>query len=250
MSQFLYHEPCPQCNSRDNLGVWDDGHKFCFGCGYTEGGKKSLNYYIENYHLKNQNNNNKDIKDVIGLPLDYTTDLPDVVKTWLDNYGLTDAEVYRYKLGWSDEMERLIFPVYVEDTLVFWQGRSFNMSNPLYSGPKHITRGKSSDILHILGDNMLDTVICCEDMISAIKIARIRPAWCLFGSNLSTEALERASRLFRRLGVWLDRDKAEYALKTVLRASVFFDEVFPIITEKDPKWYSTKQLQNYIAQTD
>ena len=35
-STFLKHAPCPQCGSKDNLGVYDD-HSFCFGCGYFEG---------------------------------------------------------------------------------------------------------------------------------------------------------------------------------------------------------------------
>lgn len=35
-SNFLRHAPCPECGSKDNLGVYDD-HSFCFGCGYFEG---------------------------------------------------------------------------------------------------------------------------------------------------------------------------------------------------------------------
>ena len=31
-STFVSHEPCPNCGSRDNLGVYDDGHTYCFGC--------------------------------------------------------------------------------------------------------------------------------------------------------------------------------------------------------------------------
>jgi twinkle protein len=31
-SKFLYHSPCENCGSRDNCGVYDDGHTYCFGC--------------------------------------------------------------------------------------------------------------------------------------------------------------------------------------------------------------------------
>lgn len=36
-SSFLYHAPCPQCGSKNNLAVYSD-HSFCFtpGCGYKE----------------------------------------------------------------------------------------------------------------------------------------------------------------------------------------------------------------------
>ena len=242
MSQFLHHAPCPNCRSKDNLGIWDD-HAYCFGCGYQERWDKGLNLERMKY------NKNKDINpNVISLPLDYNTDLPDIAWAWLNNYGLTIDEVYNYKLGWSESNQRLIFPVYGQDEeLLFWQGRYLGKDpNQRRKINKHITRGKSSDILHILGKPDLDTVVCCEDMISAIKIARICPAWCLFGSVLSTEALTRASRLYQNLGIYLDRDKAIYALRAHLRASLYFRSCFTIITEKDPKWYSTEQIREIL----
>lgn len=35
-SQFLKHEPCPNCGSKDNLARYTDGHGFCFGCNHYE----------------------------------------------------------------------------------------------------------------------------------------------------------------------------------------------------------------------
>lgn len=35
-SRCVAHEPCPACGSRDNLGRYDDGHGYCFGCGHYE----------------------------------------------------------------------------------------------------------------------------------------------------------------------------------------------------------------------
>ena len=29
--KFLYHKPCKECGSRDNLGVYEN-HTYCFGC--------------------------------------------------------------------------------------------------------------------------------------------------------------------------------------------------------------------------
>jgi twinkle protein len=34
-------EPCPECGSKDNLGRYDDGHGYCFGCTYYEHGDSS-----------------------------------------------------------------------------------------------------------------------------------------------------------------------------------------------------------------
>ena len=35
-SEFIQHEPCPKCGSRDNLARYSDGHAYCFGCEYRE----------------------------------------------------------------------------------------------------------------------------------------------------------------------------------------------------------------------
>ena len=40
MTQFLRHESCPKCGSKDNLARYSDGHAYCFssGCNYYESG--------------------------------------------------------------------------------------------------------------------------------------------------------------------------------------------------------------------
>ena len=35
-SEFLRHEPCNRCSSSDACGVYSDGHRFCFSCGYWQ----------------------------------------------------------------------------------------------------------------------------------------------------------------------------------------------------------------------
>ena len=38
-SEFIRHDPCPNCGSNDNLGVYTD-HSFCFGCKFYEKGER------------------------------------------------------------------------------------------------------------------------------------------------------------------------------------------------------------------
>lgn len=38
-SEFIQHEPCPECGSGDNLARYSDGHGFCFGCNHYEPGE-------------------------------------------------------------------------------------------------------------------------------------------------------------------------------------------------------------------
>ena len=35
MSKCIRHDPCPECGSKDNLAVYDDGGCHCFGCGHN-----------------------------------------------------------------------------------------------------------------------------------------------------------------------------------------------------------------------
>jgi twinkle protein len=37
-SEFVGHEPCPECGSSDNLARYSDGHAYCFGCEHYEPG--------------------------------------------------------------------------------------------------------------------------------------------------------------------------------------------------------------------
>ncbi len=49
-NKYVKKEPCPNCDSKDNLAVYSDGHAFCFGCSYrrpapTETKHKRKTYY-------------------------------------------------------------------------------------------------------------------------------------------------------------------------------------------------------------
>ncbi len=48
MGEFVRHEPCNKCGSRNNLAVYSDGSKYCFtpGCGY-QGDKQADTYSME-----------------------------------------------------------------------------------------------------------------------------------------------------------------------------------------------------------
>ena len=42
MGRFIAHEPCPKCDSRDNLARYEDQSAYCFGCGHHEKGDGSV----------------------------------------------------------------------------------------------------------------------------------------------------------------------------------------------------------------
>ena len=248
MSDFVRHEACPECGSSDNLGVFSDGHKFCFGCGYYESGDASIANYRSKYDTRKA--------DVVNstLPPDFDYDIQKEGLTWLSKYGLLQKEVINHRIGWSKEgiyfknkeiqvNPLLVFPIYgAEGQLLMWQGRNFGTV-----GPKYITRG-AKDIYHILGDTTkTDVLILTEDLISAIKVSRICPAMPLWGSYLSAGIAKTLSERFDKVILWLDKDKAQEAVKMASNLSYLFKEgCSGFRTERDPKEYLTTDILKMV----
>lgn len=236
MSDFVKHEPCPHCGSRDNLGVYDDGHKFCFGCGYVEKGN--------GFHKFNK----KEKKDdrTLSLPTDCISRLPiNPVRLWLDRYQITDDEIYNNKFQWSEDKQMLVMPVYdVYGNLTMWQGRRFNTYD---KKGKYFTQGNVESVYHILGYTNPKRIIVVEDLISAIKVARVATVMPLFGSNISNERLVELARRFENLVIWLDFDKAAYTTKVKQTARLLFEKVSTILTKRDPKEHSESDIKSLLV---
>lgn len=227
MSNFIKHNPCPKCNSKDNLGEWDD-HFYCFGCQY--------------YKLKNDLNTlrtrvfkSKSPSNVIdNSKLNITPELPPVAIKWLLSYGITPTEILKYNFQWCIDNGTLI----LLNTNTYWQGRSFKNFGPKYlsNGPKPLT---------IYGES--DTIILVEDILSAIKVARHSVcATPLLGSSLSIENERILANKYKTIYVWLDRDKAKNAIKIKNRFKALGLQSKVIITDKDPKEYNNKEITEWL----
>ncbi len=241
-SVFVRHEPCPECNSRDNLGIWDDGHKFCFGCGYFEGGEAQTTEQLTK-RLKQQEEKFPDAS--INLPSDNTRTLPEITLVWLRKYGLTNKEIYQQNsFSWSDKYESLIYSVFDPvGNLVMYQTRYFGNDDAV---SRFITRGFPEDVFHILGSNN-NCITVVEDIISAIKVGRHTSAMPLWGSNLSTKRISRLAQMYPNLNIWLDKDKQMYSVMGRQRAAPFFNRARSIISANDPKTYNDLSVIEFLA---
>jgi len=239
MITFIRHEPCPNCNSRDNLGVWSDGHKFCFGCGHYEVGEVDVKARLEQQQEKGKPNNAS-----ISLPYDNSRTLPEVALKWLRQYGLTQKEIFQQNsFSWSESNESLIYSVFDPcGELLMFQSRYFGEK----VGPRFITKGFPEDVFHIIGSNP-NCITCVEDIISAIKVGRHTSCLPLWGSNLSTTRIVRLSRMYPNLNIWLDKDKQQYSIMGRQRAAPFFNRARSIISELDPKVYNDMSVIEFLA---
>jgi hypothetical protein len=175
----------------------------------------------------------------------------------LRKYGVTNEEIARCKIGWSDAKQSLVFPVFGPNgNLLFCQSRYFGKNE---NHPKYLTSGSSETVFDIMdskgrcdlfnvyigGNNFL---VLCEDFISAIRIARNFISMPLYGSEIATYRLRILSNYFTNLVIWLDRDKLKSAIKTRYRALSYFDNVSVIVQDLDPKEYSDEQIKEIVKQ--
>jgi hypothetical protein len=264
VSEFIKHEPCPNCGSRDNLGVWDDGHKYCFGCRYyVPSSIRSQLDELERVHADSvvatgrdgSNHRNGGVSS-ISLPDDFSNNIPAIGLQWLKKY-ITDQEIRKHGIGYSHSgvflVKRniqlsplLVLPVWGGNhELLAWQGRYMG-EETVY--PKYYTRHSDVHGCHVLGSsNSNPLVAVCEDIVSAIKVSRVVDAMPLLGSFLSKEKALSLAKLYNQLTIWLDYDKAKEAVKQAAAYAPFFKEVKTVIAERDPKEYSTDEIRGYLG---
>ena len=95
MSEFIGHEPCPVCGSRDNLARYDSGSAYCFGCGRYFPATVQ-NRIADKYRTVQ-------LEKSIGLPNDYDPQYqPSVSLEWMAQYGFNRQRMLRYRIGWSE----------------------------------------------------------------------------------------------------------------------------------------------------
>lgn len=228
MSQFIKLGPCPHCGSRDNRAEYTNGF-WCFGCS-TYDPKNDTNSIRQRVFNKVSIPNNKET-------LETTEDIPIKAMQWLLKYNITLKEIKKYGIKW-EPIRKLLVLIQRKD---YWQGRNFGFGNIKYmsNGNKPLT---------IYGQG--DTLLVVEDVLSAIKIARLRQeGYCatpLLGSSMSKQAEQQLVKRYKNISVWLDRDKAKNAVRIRNRLRSLGVISKAIITPLDPKEYNRTEILKWL----
>ena len=114
-SSFVRHEPCPSCNSRDNLARYSDGHAYCFGCEYREPAVGEVNEF----------NNNKEKTDMIEGQVQALS------KRQID---FDTAKFYNYQVGEYNGSPVQIAPYYDTNYLLVAQHIRFPNKDFIWLG--------------------------------------------------------------------------------------------------------------------
>jgi Zn ribbon nucleic-acid-binding protein len=231
MSKFLGHIPCPKCGSKDNLGEYDD-HLWCFGCKYhiRKTDTASLRARV------NRNDSHSQLEKESVRMLENISELPQKAMKWLLSYGISQEEIDKYGIQWNVKDEMLV----LLQTAKYWQSRTFDSKRP-----KYMSLGSKPLTIYGTGD----TIVIVEDIITAMKIARLREEYCacpLLGSSLSYDMENQLVEKFSNSAVWLDRDKAKNALRISRKLKQRGLDSRVIVTEDDPKEYSKEVIRKFL----
>lgn len=112
MANFVAHEPCPNCNSKDNLARYDDDSAYCFGCEYFENSKNETNLNNASVSVKKFNGSvkplvSRKITEQTCKKYNYRVGTVDGKACHIMDYGV--ATKYRFKdksFSWHGESKK------------------------------------------------------------------------------------------------------------------------------------------------
>lgn len=239
-SHLDHYEECPHCHidgRKKTYAVYTDGHCYCFWCKRGTRAK----------YRGQQTQVNHDEPAKIVLPPNLTGFIPKKAQDWLGQYYLGWQDIIDHKVMWNDQRQRLVFPYYINDELVGWQGRYFGVDP---KEPKWFSQGKLHESVYtihpdVLGDR--SSVVLVEDIISAIRVGSCGACIPLFGTNLSGARLGLIKSLgYNIVTFWLDNDAAPKAAKAYGLALAMGLNARMVITDKDPKEYSDLKIKEFL----
>lgn len=243
MAKFTHHEQCPRCAARgadrrgNNLGVWADGSKYCFSCGfYVPATFRALALLGQRLTLEDK----ADDKEKAVLPSDWQREIPTDGWKWLLQYGIP-MSYWQTRCGYSPKENRVVFNV--GSPTRFSVGRALSLG-----ASKWKVYGDKSSYVEVVNEQVSTEVVLVEDFISAHKVALSGyTAIPLFGTAIHDNVIKRLQGLKRPVVLWLDGDQYENLPRKIGRLQAFLGVgVRHIQTRKDPKEYSVNEVKEIL----
>ena len=244
MNKIIF-SACPSCRKHghdrtgDNLACYPDGSKYCFRCGY----KQHKNRFVaktEPLPLP-----------IITLPHDVSTSYPSNILDWVQSFQLSKTDLLHNGALWSDSINRLIFPFWIDGELKGWQARSIKKDEKI----KWLTKGiiKDLNIIYSGGRSVTQwsretRLFLVEDIISAIKVSKANKgilAMPLFGVNFKILQLVKLN--FKEYIIFLDENMHEHSIKKARQMSHYGIHCSTVLSKCDPKRYTYEELKMLIG---
>ena len=233
---FISSSQCPRCaqrgddKSKNNLAEYSENF-YCWKCGYTQQ-KKSIENYLKRF------NGFSEVKVCNGITL--SKRLPTEAKKWLLGYQLTEEEMAQFSYSVEREIKGQVYPcelLVLLSTESYWVGRNFG------EGVKYLSSGTKPFVKY--GSNP-DVLVFVEDVISAVKVARVATAVPMLGATVLRDWWQQV-KPYKRVIIWGDLDKAiDNVVQARKATELLGKQVEYVITPKDPKEFSTKEIKDIL----
>ena len=222
---------------------------YCHRChlsGWRSKGRQSLNAQLN--RLRRADDELKE-KKFITLPSDYTREIPPAGLLWLSRGGITSALAAKYNIGYSPYYARVFLPVYRGGDLVYWQARAVHQGQtPKYINPK-VDKSEVRFVSQRSG--LEETIVVTEDILSAIRVGEVKgvTGCSILGTTASPSDL-RFINSFKQIILWFDPDEAGRKCTLQIKRSLALigRQVQTISSDKDPKEYTHRQLQEMLSE--
>lgn len=164
-------------------------------------------------------------------------------RVWLYKAGFNNDSI-KNTLGayYHERLDRVVLPVFDGGRCVYWQARGFDPDRPKYLNPpinKPLARYGQGGPL-----------VLTEDILSAARVAEVATGCAILGTSLDDGAASHIAKVATgRVLLWFDDDDAGRKARATVRRSLgqLGIETTIIRTSLDPKYYSTKQIEEFIS---
>ncbi len=171
---------------------------------------------------------------------------PTEARIWLYKAGLNNRDIMEAGIYYHASSGRVVIPVYDGETLVYWQARGFDPEAPKYLNPSVVDR--KALVANWYGSD--ETLVLCEDWLSGYRVHRATGLQCysLLGTHLTDEIAAQIAYNKVPVAIWLDGDApGQDAARKILKKLLAFNlPARNIITERDPKLYSDREIREIL----
>lgn len=247
-----------ECGEGRALLITRDGNKstaYCFRCGGKGFHREHESLADKLIRTTKELDSERRVRATIQLPepREYDTKAwPLQAKVWFFRMGLSLRMIGELGLYWCPDIGRVVLPICEGDHPVYWIARSHNRA------PKWLTPDvPKAGLTARYGCGKGDTIVLCEDPLSAYKVGLVTEAWSLLGTKLHDRTIRSLLSSEKRVAVWLDDDKGrnngrnpgqEAAAAVGARLRAFGIDVRNITSDRDPKYYPPSYIEERIWQ--
>lgn len=182
----------------------------------------------------------------VMLPSDYTSEITAQGLAYLYVRGIQDVDIKKWRIGYSPKYDRVIFPVYNNHKLVFFQGRTLSpvtRTNPKYM---NVFQSNRREVYFVAKRLFCGDVVIVEDIVSAIRASYTLDVFAMLSTHVPEELVLALDKEYDNIYLWLDPDKRAKCIKMMRRYQAFGIKMRVILSDKDPKFYDDEEIRRLI----